>query len=536
MTTSLLTLDGVTAILPDGRVLFSDVYATFDRRPTGLVGRNGAGKSVLARILAGEAEPSVGRRLASGRVHYLPQHVAEASTSVAGLAGFGPVLDALSRIEGGSSDARDFDLVGERWDIRERLRSALEQAGLGRLDVMGDTGALSGGEAMRVALLGAGLSRADMLILDEPSNHLDTDGRRALVQWLRDWQGGLLVVSHDRSLLEGMQRIVELSSLGLRNYAGNYSHYAQARAAERDSALDRLVRSKVERKRGERALREQRERQDRRTARGDREGRDANDSRLTLGLRKSASEVSAGKSVRHMEAIRVGLHEKVRDAARDVADDVPVALLAPLTAAHGRRKVATLDGVRLPHIHGALAKVDLNLCRGQRVGVVGPNGSGKSTLLKVLGGRIAPLAGRLEVPVTVAWLDQHLSNLDPARPVIIQLTEDASHVGEDVLRTRLALLGLDASRLARPGGSLSGGEQLKAALARVLVAHEPPALLLLDEPGNHLDLVSLEALESMLNQYVGTLVVVSHDAAFLDRLALTDRLEATDEGWRITPW
>lgn len=536
MTTSLLTLDGVTGILPDGRVLFTDLHETFDHRPTGLVGRNGAGKSLLARMLAGEREPSHGRCLREGRMHYLPQRVADTPATVAELAGFGPVVAALSRIESGGTDVHDFDLVDGRWDIRERLGDELKRAGLGRLDTSSDSASLSGGECMRVALLGASLSGADMLILDEPTNHLDSAARTELMAWCAAWPGGLLVVSHDRRLLDGMERIVELSSLGLRSYGGNYTFYARARATERQHAVEALEHSKLERRRADRERREQQDALVRRKARGERAGRDANDSRLLLGLRKRASEVSAGKATKRLEATREQLDERVRSAAERVPGEASITLLGLTTPPTGQRKVAVLDAVRLPHVEGPLSRIDLIVRRGQRIGIVGPNGSGKSTLLKLLGGRIAPLAGCLDVPVATAWLDQRLSTLDPERPLLSQLQDGAPGVGEDVLRTRLALLGLEAGKIMQRAGTLSGGEQLKAAIAGILLAPEPPGLLLLDEPGNHLDLESLEALEAMLGQYRGTLMVVSHDAAFLDRLALTDRLSATPEGWRLAAW
>ncbi|MGJ4748686.1 ATP-binding cassette domain-containing protein, partial [Leptospira sp. SA-E8] len=178
----------------------------------------------------------------------------------------------------------------------------------------------------------------------------------------------------------------------------------------------------------------------------------------------------------------------------------------------------------------------LTLQGRQRVGVVGPNGCGKSTLLKVLAGMLSPLAGRCTVSVPVAYLDQGVAGLVPQRSVIDQALEADAAAGESAWRMKLAQLGLDASRLALPSGQLSGGERLKAALALALYATPPAQLLLLDEPGNHLDLPSLEALENLLRGYPGTLLVVSHDDAFMQRLDLTDRLEATEAGWRIGPW
>lgn len=225
MTNPVLTLDGASFVLPDGRTLFSDLDARFDLQPTGLVGRNGVGKSVLARMLAGLIEPSQGRCQRVGRVHYLPQQLSAAN--VAELAGVKLLLDALQRIEAGSVAVEDFDVVGEQWDMRQRLTQALQGIGLGHLQPETATPSLSGGQAMRVALLGAWLSGADWLILDEPSNHLDAISRQALIEQLQSWTRGLLVVSHDRALLDSLPRIVELSPTGLQSYGGSYSHYVQ---------------------------------------------------------------------------------------------------------------------------------------------------------------------------------------------------------------------------------------------------------------------------------------------------------------------
>lgn len=165
-----------------------------------------------------------------------------------------------------------------------------------------------------------------------------------------------------------------------------------------------------------------------------------------------------------------------------------------------------------------------------------PRLRGKSTLLQVIAGHLAPLGGTCRTLARCVHLDQRLATLDPRRPVLVQLQEARPTASEAELRMRLAQLGLDARQVARPSGALAGGERLKAALACILYADPPPQLLLLDEPGNHLDLPTLEALEALLRHYRGALLVVSHDDVFLDRLALTDRLQAGADGWRLQPW
>ncbi|MDR3097483.1 MAG: ATP-binding cassette domain-containing protein [Paraburkholderia sp.] len=537
MTNPSLTLEGVSFFLPDGKPLFSDLNASFDARHTGLVGRNGAGKSVLARVMAGRLAPAAGRCVRTGEVFYLAQQVQTdaAGASVAALAGVQAALDALMRIEAGDGTPEDFDALGERWDLRQRLQAELERCGLGHLDPQAPAHALSGGETMRVALAGAALSQTDWLILDEPSNHLDGPSREALMRQLQRWPKGLVVVSHDRRLLDTMTRIVELSATGLRSYGGGYALYAGQRGQEEADALALLERRKLERRRAARALSDQRERAERREAQGRRHGREANQAKILLDRQKAHSESTAGKLRAQHTAAREQLDLKVREAAMEVAGDARIVMRLAPVAGMARRWIAELDDVVLPHAPPTTRAIRLALHGQQRVGVTGANGSGKSTLLKVLAGRLAPLAGRCSVRVASAWLDQRLTGLAPQRTAIEQMREANRTAGEDALRTRLAQLGLDARKLAAPCGALSGGERLKAALACAIYADPPAQLLLLDEPGNHLDLPSLQALEAMLCDYRGALVVVSHDEAFLESLELTDRLEATSAGWQMTP-
>ena len=537
MTHPILTLEGVSHVLPDGRVLFSDLHETFDLRRTGLVGRNGVGKTVLARILSGEISPTAGRRQCSGHVHYLAQQVTMPEDgSVASLAGVSCALDALARIEAGSVDPGDFEAVGDRWDMRERLAQELARHGLGYLEAETAASRLSGGEAMRVALAGAWLSDADFLILDEPSNHLDATSRQALLEQVQHWPRGLIVISHDRQLLDAMQRIVELSPMGLRSYGGNYTFYAQCKAHERQNALAQLEQRKLERRREEQVMRTERERQERRQARGGRQGKEANQAKILLDRQKERSQSSAGRLSRQHAAHGEHLEQRVREAARQVQDEAAITLRMSSVEQAAQRRVAVLDAVVLPFVSGPMREVTLTLTGQQRIGVMGANGCGKSTLLNVLAGRLATLGGSCSAVVERVLLDQRLHELDPKRSVLEQVQAANPIATETDLRTRLAQLGLDVTRIMAPSGVLSGGERLKAALACTLYADPPPRLLLLDEPGNHLDIESMQALETMLRSYRGTLVVVSHDAVFLDSLELTHRLLATPEGWWLEAW
>ena len=530
-----LTLERVAHRLPEGRWLFPEIDLHLDAQPTGLVGRNGVGKSVLARILAGELAPTRGSCRRRGRVHYLSQQVAVAAGStLADLAGIGATLAALARIEAGGCEPDDFARVGERWDLRGEFARTLREHGLPAWPPEHPVAALSGGEAMRGALAGAWLAEADFLILDEPSNHLDRAGRDALRERLSQWRGGLLLVSHDRALLEDMARIVELTPRGTRSTGGGHAAHAEAAAQADALAREALARCRHEARQGERERRQALERARQRQAGARRDARHANQAPILLGLAKARSEVSAGARQRRLDAAVEVQRAAVREAAAQVLPEIPVVLWPPLPAS--RRRVAVLEGVRLPFGPHAGHAFDLVVAPGQRIAVTGRNGSGKSTLLKVLAGRLAPAAGTCTRIGARAWLDQRLADLDGGRTALELLAAAHPGLAESERHLRLTQLGLPREALRVPAAALSGGERLKLALACAVHARALAELLLLDEPFNHLDLPSRQALETMLDGYPGALVVVCHDDMLLQRLHPTHRLDLDADAPRLAPW
>ncbi|WP_339485355.1 ABC-F family ATP-binding cassette domain-containing protein [Pseudomonas sp. EL_65y_Pfl2_R95] len=537
MTHTYLTLDSVSCVLPDGRTLFSNLNAQFDQRKTALVGRNGVGKSLLGKIAAGRLAPSSGSRLCTGTVYYIGQQISlSASVCVADLAGVKSVIDALQRIEAGGVEPLDFDKVGERWDIRHRLQLALAQHGLGHLEIDRPAATLSGGEAMRVCLIGAYLAQAEFLILDEPSNHLDYSGRQALIDQLSAWPGGLLVISHDRALLTTMDRLVELSSLGLRSYGGDLSFYLQCKALEREQAEAQLVQAKHQRNRQELQMLALQTRLERQRARANKQAGNANQAKILLGRDKQRSEDTGGKQVKQQASHRQQLSQRVRQAAQQVEDSAAVCMQVPVPSnIHGKRLIE-LDSLELPCVAPAARYLSLIINSQQRVAITGPNGSGKSTLLRVLAGLQQPLAGQYQIQGAFAYLDQQLLCIDPAKSAIEHLQAANRQLKEGELRTHLAQLGLDAATVVQPCQLLSGGERLKVALACSLYGQKPPQLLMLDEPSNHLDFPSMQALEQALRAYRGALLVVSHDEVFLQQLGLTHRLAVSACGWALDSW
>lgn len=298
--------------------------------------------------------------------------------------------------------------------------------------------------------------------------------------------------------------------------------YSAQKANQTAQAQQQLARLKQEQRRQARELQRQREDLERHQARAGRQAKHANQAKILVDRKQERSQATAGKQRRDHRDARQTLLGKVRDAAREVEQDSAITLHAPTPQRHPGREVLALQALCLPH--GTRKALDLRLCLGQRVGLIGANGSGKSTLLRLLNGELPASPDNVRLIGETALLDQHCSTLAGNRSVLEHLRQANPTLAQGKLRSRLAQLGLDAARIELPSSLLSGGERMKAALAAVLYRERPLDLLLLDEPGNHLDLPSLTALEGMLGQFRGALIVASHDAVLLENLALDEYL------------
>ncbi|KVH58942.1 ABC-F family ATP-binding cassette domain-containing protein [Burkholderia cepacia] len=540
-TGALVALHHVSFRFDDGVTLFDSLDLSIDRTPTGIVGRNGIGKSQLAQLIAGRCAPSTGTIERHTPVVYVAQqhddgNAAANPRTVSQVAAVDAPLGALARLADGRAEPHDFDLIGDRWDLAEWLRAALDAAGLH--DVRADTPAhaLSGGQRARVALIGALLSGAGLLVLDEPTNHLDAPGRAWLRAALDGWRGGLVIVSHDRALLADVQRIVELTPQGVRSYGGNYAFYRAQRDADQDAAQAALDNARAERGRARRRLEQEHDTIQRHAAASLRDAKTANLSSGAKQSRKGAARNIMGQVRRHQNDFKATLDERVQQAAARVEIDAPVLVSLPGTEVSARRQLFTLERARLPWLVASDTDgITWSASGPVRIALTGPNGCGKSTLLRMLAGELTPRSGACTTHVSAAYLDQRLALLDPERSIVEQLGLLDTPLAEGELRSRLALLQLDAARATQPARQLSGGERLKAALACALWRGTPAQLLLLDEPTNHLDLESVRAIEAALAGFPGAIVVASHDTAFLAALDPTHTMQWHRDGWRYEP-
>lgn len=507
---SLVTLIKVSLTFLE-RKLFDEIGLQVEHGDRiGLVGRNGSGKTTLLRVIMGEISPDSGEiRIAKGsRIGYLKQDVQERSSgallqsvieSIPGRTGLASELEQIERsLKTASDKKRQADLAEKIAEIiqetnrlelefpRHEAEKILLGLGFRTDDFERPVSSLSGGWKMRAALAGLLYQRPDLLLLDEPTNHLDVPSVRWLEQFLDGFRGGMILISHDREFLNRqVQRIISFESEGMRSYSGNYDYYIKAREEEKGS-LEAKARNQ------EQKIRDARKFID----------------RFRSKATKARQAQSKLKLVRKMELIKTDRKEKTLSFT---FPDVP----------KSGRDMLSIKGISKSFGKSTLYKgLELSVLRGERIAIIGPNGCGKTTLLRVIAGELAPDEGKVELghEVRLAYFAQHHSDiLDPKKTVVEEVYRVVPDVGIGFVRSVCGAFLFSGGDVDKAIGVLSGGEKARVSLAKLLV--KPGNLTLMDEPTNHLDIESSETLINALTGYSGTLLFVSHNQSFVNRLA-----------------
>jgi ATP-binding cassette subfamily F protein 3 len=473
----------------------------------GLVGRNGAGKTTLLRIALGREEPDSGQFLkASGiRIHTVEQALsADLSETLHDYAAgafehLHEIEAALRRLEHEMAEGNDSAAVHDKYDALSHrfeneggyamvaeVEKALSGLGFEKADFLRSLSELSGGQKNRAMLARAILSNPDVLLLDEPTNHLDFNAVEFLEDYLARSRGAYLVVTHDRRFLDRVaDEIVDLENGRLTAYSGGYTSYRRQKA-ERVLSATRAFEKQQEFIEKEKEY-----------------------------IRRNIAGVNSRQAKgRRTKLARVELLEKPTEDATSVTFRFDAARVGGRTFLRANH----LDAGYAPGVP-VVRGVSFELLRGERMAILGENGTGKTTLLKTLAGRLPALSGTVTPghDVSIGYYDQELSDLDPSRRAIDAVWDEHPHETEEAMRSYLARFAFRGDEAFAPISGLSGGEKGRLTLA--VVMRQRHNLLLLDEPTNHLDLDSREELEESLEDFPGSIVFVSHDRAFIDRLA-----------------
>ncbi|MBR8638493.1 ABC-F family ATP-binding cassette domain-containing protein [Streptomyces tuirus] len=515
-----ITVTSLSFTWPDGTPVFEGLDVAFGPGRTGLVGVNGSGKSTLLKLIAGELAPADGAVRVAGEVGYLPQNVTlDTTLRVDQALGIAERRAALHAIEAGDVAEAHFETLGDDWDVEERALATLGELGLGHVELDRTIGEVSGGESVLLRLAALLLRRPEVLLLDEPTNNLDLYARRRLYAAVQSWPGVMVVVSHDRELLDLVDQIADLRSGEITWYGGNFSDYEEALEIEQEAA-ERMVRvAEADFRKQKRELADAQVKLARRKRYGQKMWDQKREPKIVMGARKRAAQESAGKHrIMHEEKL-ADARERLDDAVEAVRDDDEIRVDLPYTAVPPGRTVLTLQDLGLRY--GSRVKGGFELRGPERVALIGRNGAGKTTLLRTVTGELEAESGEVTAHVPLRFLPQRLDVLDGELTVAENVARFAPAATNNRIRARLARFLFRGARADQKAATLSGGERFRAALAALMLAEPAPQLLMLDEPTNNLDMASVRQLTTALESYEGALIVASHDLPFLESVGIT---------------
>ena len=520
----------------DKEILFSHIHLSINSGDKiALTGNNGCGKSTLMRILAGDLSPSSGTVLRPEHLYYVPQHFGQYDRqTIAQALGISHKLSALHAILSGDAAEAHFNTLNDDWTVEERAQAALDSWGLGGIPLSRPMEGLSGGEKTRIFLAGMELHNPTAILLDEPTNHLDADGRERLHNLLRRTSATVLVISHDRTLLNLLPAICELSSQGLTYYSGNYDFYKEQKTLQQNALTQQLEEKQKALRLARKVAREVEERKAKQNVRGEKASIKKGIPRILMGGLKNNAENSSSRLISihaekaeklqtEMAGIKSSLSQtdklktdfnashlhtgKILVTARDINFHYPNHTASPAETPHTETTAKSLWA----------SPLTFQLRSGDRLSLKGKNGSGKTTLLKLIMGELHPTDGVMErAGFTSVYLDQEYSLVRNERSVLQQAEAfNHRHLPEHEMKTILNRYLFPHDVWNKPCSKLSGGEKMRLSFCCLMIADNTPDMFILDEPTNNLDIESIEIITATIRDYAGTVIAISHDREFL---------------------
>jgi ATPase subunit of ABC transporter with duplicated ATPase domains len=527
-----IILQNVNYTTLDAKTIIKDLTLSFGLQKTAVVGRNGVGKSTLLKLIIDQLKPSSGYITVTGSLAFCPQNFTEyLNLTISEVLGVANKIKALDKVMNGSVDPADFDIIGDDWDLKSRIVAQLKNFGLVDMDFSRRLSSMSGGEITRLWLAKVFFTNSDFIILDEPTNNLDLSSKQLLYDVIKHWHKGLIVVSHDRNLLDLMEQIVELTVNGAQMYGGNYSAYIIQKEQMQTAVARQLSDAKKQLKKTKKAMQKTREKHDQRVAHGNRSRNSGGQAKLILDKMKESSGKTSGKLAIKEIRLQKQVEQQLQDAKAKTESAHKIKIELPKTYVPTGKLIAKLENISFSYpgqSQPVVIDFNLSIVGAERLALLGDNGSGKTTLIKLMQNILTPCSGEITLGTDrISYLDQNASILNSNLTVLDNYKRLNADINETQARFNLAdflFRGTDSLKLV---ADLSGGERLRAALACVLTATKPPQLLILDEPTNHLDLVSIAALESALNCYQGALIIISHDMQFIENIGVSKKINLT---------
>lgn len=522
----MLILQNISYTHSNKELLFSDINLTINAgNKIALVGHNGSGKSTLLKIIAKELFPSGGMLEIDTQPYYIPQIFGQYNhLTISEALQIDVKLTALHEILEGNVNETSLNLLNDDWTIEERCNEALKYWGLNNLKLTQKLESLSGGEKTKVFLAGILIHQPKLILLDEPSNHLDVQGRKLLYDFIKASSGTLLIVSHDRKLLNLLPVTCELNSGGIKTYGGNYDFYREQKNIEREALAQDIHSKEKSLQKAKEKQRETLERQQKSDAKGKKKQEKAGVARIMMNTLKNKAENSTSKTKSvHAEKIG-GISQELRELRNEVSSLDKMKFGLSDSKLYKGKILVTAESINYTYNEVSVWKTDVNfqIISGERIAVKGNNGSGKTTFIKLILEELKPKIGSLKITdCEMIYIDQDYSLINNDITVYQQAQQsNYSGLEEHDIKMRLNRFLFAQSHWDKPCRYLSGGERMRLMLCGLTINNKAPDIIILDEPTNNLDLQNIEMLINALNEYQGTLIVVSHDETFLEQIAV----------------
>ncbi len=519
----MLTLHNIAYTHPNKTLLFSNIGFTVNtHNKIALIGNNGSGKSTLLGICAGRLQPSAGQLTLDSQPYYVPQIFGQYNhLTVAQALGVEEKLNALEAILNGDVTENNFAIVDNDWTIEDRCLHALNQWQLGSLSLTQKLATLSGGQKTKVFLAGISIYEPQLILLDEPSNHLDTEARQLLYNFIQTTSSTLLVVSHDRQLLNLLDKVYQLNKTGITMYGGNYDFYAEQKQLENNALNQHLQSAEKALRKAKEKQRETVQRQQKLDARGKNKQEKAGVARIMMNTLRNSAENSTAK-IKNAHAEKIGsISQSLQELRLSLPDIDRMKIHFDNPALHTGKILFKATGINFGYGNQPLwpQNLTLEIASGERIALKGPNGSGKTTLIKILLQVLEPQTGTVyrahNKPV---YIDQDYSLINHQLTVYQQALQfNHTALQEHEIKINLTRFLFAQTDWDKPCSALSGGERMRLVLCCLAIGHQWPDIIFMDEPTNNLDIQNIEILTAAIHEYKGTLIIVSHDEYFLNQ-------------------
>ena len=561
-----ISIQQISYIHPDKEVLFSELnFAISKGQKLGLVGNNGCGKSTLLQIIAGQLSPSSGVIVRPDDLYYIPQHFGQYdSLTIAQALRIERKQQALHAILSGDASNENFVILNDDWNIEERSIAALDLWGLGQFTLSYPMNLLSGGEKTRVFLAGMDIHHPSVVLMDEPTNHLDSSGRQRLYDWVEKCRSTLLVVSHDRTLLNLLPEICELEKHQINYYGGNYEFYKEQKTLMQEALQQRIEEKEKALRIARKVARETVERRDKQNVRGEKNNIKKGVPRIVLNALQGKSKKSTSKlNSTHQEKAEKLTSER-NQLRSSLSSTATLKTDFNSSSLHTGKILVTAKEINFGyHPNSINSHIQMNneanladtgnhsspdsndiqdnsdfkqqlwqtpisfqLKSGDRLRIEGANGSGKTTLLKLITRQLQPQEGNLtRMEFTYVYLNQEYSIIDDRNSILEQAYAfNNRNLPEHEIKIILNRYLFPASEWDKSCRKLSGGEKMRLAFCCLMISNNTPDMFILDEPTNNLDIQSIEIITATIKSYTGTVIAISHDDYFIQEIGIEQRI------------